>query len=193
MKNKKGFVFVETIIVTCVLTASLLVLYSSYSASIRNEKARLKYNDSIYLYRTYYLEKFFRNFRLDLAAVSLNKDPSKPIFILSNFGCRNDIFINEADNLGFCESLFGELHISNLYLTFNDLSELQNCTNQSGICETLLQVNSTMADYLKTIGGKGKYGYRVIVEFAETKDGKKCENDAEDCVYYYSTLSLGEI
>ena len=193
MKNKKGFIFVETIIVACVLTVSLLVLYSSFSATIRNEKARLKYNDSVYLYRTYYLEKFFRNFRLDIATMGLNKEAGKPIFILSNFGCRNDIFINETDNLGFCENVIEELHVNNLYLTYNDLSELQNCTDQSGICETLVQVNDTMADYLKTIGGKGKLGYRIIVEYAETKDGKKCESTTTDCVYYYSTLSLGEV
>ncbi len=194
MKNKKGFVFVETLIVISVLTASLLLLYSSYSSLIRNEKVRLKYNDSVYLYRTYYLEKFFRNFRFDLVTNSLNKeDSTKPISILTGFGCHSGIFINEEDNVGLCENLLAELHVSNLYLTYNDISELQNCTNKDGICETLVQVNSTASDYIKTIGGKGKTGYRIIVEFAETKDGSRKCNPNEECQYYYATLSLGEI
>ena len=194
MKNKKGFVFVETLIVISVLTASLLVLYSSYYSLIRNEKTRIKYNDSVYLYRTYYLEKFFRNFRFDLVTNSLNKeDLEKPISILTGFGCRGDIFINEEDNIGLCENLMEELHISNLYLTYNDISELQNCTDQKGICEALVQVNATASDYMKTIGGKGKQGYRIIVEFAETKDGSRKCNSNEECQYYYTTLSLGEI
>ena len=86
-----------------------------------------------------------------------------------------------------------DLHISNLYLTYNDISELQNCTNKSGVCEALVQVNETASDYIKTIGGKGKTGYRIIVEFAETKDGSRKCNPNEECQYYYTTLSLGEI
>lgn len=71
MKNKKGFVFIETIVVVAVLTVSLLMIYSTYSATLRKEKNRMSYNDSVYLYRTYYLEKFFRNFRLDVVATEL--------------------------------------------------------------------------------------------------------------------------
>ena len=194
MKNNKGFVFIETLIVVSVLTVSLLILYSSYSSLIRNEKNRLKFDDTSYLYRTYYIEKFFRNFRLDLATIELNKsDPAKPLFLLNPFGCRSDIFLNEEDNLGLCEILIEELHINALYLTFNDLSELQECTNSTGICEVFLQVNDHMAQYLKTIGGKGKEGYRIIIEFTETKDGEKCNPNEEGCQFYYSTLSLGEI
>ena len=87
MKKKKGFVFVETLIVVAVLTASLLILYSTYSALIRKEKTRIKYNDSVYLYRTYYLEKFFTNFRLDMVSMGLNKeDTTKPLSLLTGFG-----------------------------------------------------------------------------------------------------------
>lgn len=188
MKKKKGFVFVETLIVVAVLTASLLMLYSTYSALIRKEKTRITYNDSVYLYRTYYLEKFFRNFRLDSAKKELNEDTT----LLTAFWCPT-ISINGDGNLGLCESLIEELHIRKMYLTYNNLSALQNCQNQSGgLCETLNQVgNDKAAAYLKTIGGKGTSGYRIIIEFAETKEGSKC-ND-EDCVYYYTTLSLGEI
>lgn len=186
MKKKKGFVFVETLIVVAVLTASLLMLYSTYSALIRKEKTRITYNDSAYLYRTYYLEKFFRNFRLDNVKNSLNEDNT----LLTTFWCPT-ISINGDGNLGLCETLVSELHIRNMYLTYNDLSVLQNCKDQSGVCENLLRVNDKAAAYLKTIGGKGTSGYRMIIEFAETKEGLQCSK--EDCVYYYTTLSLGEI
>lgn len=192
MRNKKGFVFVETLVVVAVLTASLLMLYSTYSAIVRKEKTRITYNDSAYLYRTYYLEKFFRNFRMDSMTLSLNKDnPDKPIALLTGFGCTNNIFINEEDNKGLCENLLAELHVSNMYLTYNDLSILQTCTNQSGPCEALVQVNETASAYLKTIGGDGKEGYRIIIEYAETKEGEACVGD--DCRFYYATISLGEL
>lgn len=193
MKKKKGFVFVETLIVVAVLTASLLMLYSTYSALIRKEKTRIQYNDSAYLYRTYYLAKFFRNFRLDMLKMSLNKDDTtKPLSLLTGFDCTSSIFLNDKDNKGLCEILKAELHINRMYLTYNNLSELQNCQNQSEICETLNRVeNDTAAAYLKTIGGEGTSGYRIIIEYAENKAGEKCTG--EDCVYYYTTLSLGEI
>lgn len=192
MKKKKGFVFVETLIVVAVLTASLLMLYSTYSALIRKEKTRIQYNDSAYLYRTYYLEKFFRNFRLDMVSRSLNKeDTTKPLALLTGFGCTNSVFVNDEKNKGLCESLVEELHINNMYLTYNDLSALQNCKNNSGVCETLLQVNDKAAAYLKTLGGEGTNGYRVIIEYAENKAGERCVE--ENCIYYYTTLSLGEI
>lgn len=194
MKDKKGFVFIETLVVVAILTASLLMLYSTYNAIIQKEKTRIKYNDSAYLYRTYYLEKFFHNFRLDMLKESLNKeDLSKPISVLTGFGCTRDI-VNEEDNIGLCDNLIAELHINNLYFTYNNLSDLQNCKNQSGICEALVNVRSSAADYIKTIGGYGKEGYRIIVEFAETKDGKqKCSENDTNCQFYYTTLSLGDI
>ena len=192
VKKKKGFVFVETLIVVAVLTASLLMLYSTYSALIRKEKTRIQYNDSAYLYRTYYLAKFFRNFRLDMLKMSLNKDDTtKPLSLLTGFDCTSSIFLNDKDNKGLCEILKEELHINRMYLTYNDLSVLQNCRNQSGVCEALVQVNDTASAYLKTIGGEGTNGYRIIIEFSENKAGEKCIG--EDCVYYYTTLSLGEI
>ncbi len=192
MKNKKGFIFIETLVVVAVLTASLLMLYSTYNAVIRKEKIRIKYNDSAYLYRTYYLEKFFRNFRLDLVATALNKDDNtKPLNVLAGFGCGGGIFLNEEDNIRFCEVFKEELHITNMYLTYSDLSMLQNCSNRNGACEALAKVNDAAAAYIKTIGGLGKSGYRVIVEFAENKDGTRCEGD--DCEFFYATISLGDL
>lgn len=193
MKKKKGFVFVETLIVVAVLTASLLMLYSTYSTIIRKEKTRIQYNDSIYLYRTYYLEKFFRNFRLDVVATRLNKDDEEKPVIITGFGCTSDILVNEPYNMQLCENILPELHVRNLYLTYTDLSMLQNCKNQSGVCEALVQVNDSAAAYLKTIGGEGKEGYRIIVEYSEKKDGSKCDENENDCKYYYATLDLGDL
>lgn len=187
MERKKGFIFIETLVVVAVLTASLILIYSTYNSAIIKENTRIRYNDSAYMYRTYYLSKFFRNFRLDIVASNLTGDND-----LSGFNCQNtSIFVNEEDNKGFCEQLFESLHISNIYLTYNDLSFLQNCTSTSGKCETLVQVRDDAANYLRTVGGNGKTGYRILVEYAEHKDGTKCDDD--ECVYYYTTLSLGDI
>lgn len=196
-KNKKGFVFVETIVVVAVLTISLLMVYATYSSMIMKEKTRIKYNDSVYMYRTYYLTKFFKNFRLDIIANRLgekediiNGEVEKKYTMLTGFDySSSEIFINEEDNIGFTEDLMKQLHISHLYLTYKDLRFLQECKNASGKCEALVQVRESAAEYLKTIGGEGE-GYRVVVEFSENKDGSYCTG--EKCQFYYTTLSLGE-
>ena len=187
MKRKKGFIFIETLVVVAVLTAALLMTYSTYNSAVIKENTRIRYNDSVYMYRTFYLSQFFCNFRLDIVASNLTGNT-----VLSGFNCQNSsIFVNEKDNQGLCEQLFDNLHISNIYLTYNDLGFLQNCTSTTGKCEVLVQVREDAANYLKTIGGNGKTGYRILVEYSEHKDGTKCDDD--ECVYYYTTLSLGDV
>lgn len=193
MRRKKGFIFIETLVVVAVLTVSLLMTYSTYNSVVVKENIRIRYNDSAYMYRTFYLSQFFRNFRLDIVASNLNKDGNKgAINLLSGFNCQNQsILVNELDNQAMCEQLFDSLHINNIYLTYNDLGFLQDCNNSEGVCEVLVQVREEAANYLKTIGGNGTSGYRILIEYAEKKDGTKCTND--NCVYYYTTLSLGDV
>ena len=62
MPKKNGFVFVETIIVTCVLLASLMVVYSLYVASLNTESRYTRYDDPVKLYESYYLAKYFQSF-----------------------------------------------------------------------------------------------------------------------------------
>lgn len=197
MKRKKGFVFIETLVVIAVLTVSLLMTYSSYSSIVTKENIRIRYNDSAYMYRTYYLSQFLRNFRLDLVVSNLNDiSGSDGYNMLAGFYCSGDIFVNAEDNQGLCETLFSNLNVSNAYITYNDLSFIQDeCTNNDkGKCEMLVQVREEMANYLKTIGGNGKKGYRIIIEYSETKSGETClEETGQKCKYYYTTLSLGDL
>ncbi len=50
--NKKGFMFVETIITSTILIVALVAVYVSYSAFIVSEKRRLYYDDMSYVYKT---------------------------------------------------------------------------------------------------------------------------------------------
>ena len=63
--NKKGFVFVETIIVTAIILASLMLVYSLFVASNNNEKKRLRYDDPAKLYETFYVKNYLESFYLD--------------------------------------------------------------------------------------------------------------------------------
>ena len=55
--NNKVFVFIETIIVICVLTISLMSLYANYNKIISNTKELNTFDTTEYNYKTYFLKK----------------------------------------------------------------------------------------------------------------------------------------
>lgn len=52
--NKKGYIFVELLIVTAILMVGLIVLYKQFSSSITIQKQKLKYNSVADVYKIYY-------------------------------------------------------------------------------------------------------------------------------------------
>ncbi len=59
--NKRGFVFIETIIVVCVLTISLMTLYANYSKIMANTKELNTFDTTEYNYKTYFIKKMIKN------------------------------------------------------------------------------------------------------------------------------------
>lgn len=193
-KNKKGFIFIETIVVIAVLITSLLYLYSSYISLTNNEKKRLLYDDVSYLYKTYYVKKYFSSQRIDRFLGNLsNENKTENVNFIMSIGCGSSEAFDDYDKEGgFCELMSQDLHISNIYLTYYDLSSLQNCNNSStGLCATFGRVNTFAGAYLKTLGGKGSSGYRIIVEYKEDGKGNAC-TDEERCKYYFSSIKVGD-
>lgn len=62
MKNKKGFAFIETIIIVVVLCSALLLLYSTYSAIVSDEKTRIYYDDPAFIYYTNHVKNFLEEY-----------------------------------------------------------------------------------------------------------------------------------
>lgn len=192
MKNKKGFVFVETIVVIVVLLTSLLYLYSTFIALSNNEKKRITYDDVSYLYKTYSLKKYFVSQRLDRIVSQL--DSSNGNYIVS-FGCGSrDLFDDYKKEGAFCELIHEELNVSNIYMTYYDLSALQECGNQvDGICSIFSNVSKELGAYLKTLGGSDatESEYRMIIEYQMDHFGNAC-TDGEYCNHYFATIKVGD-
>lgn len=58
MKNIKGFVMIETIIVITILTVGLISLYSSYSVILSKSKVKNNYDNIEYLYKAYFIGNY---------------------------------------------------------------------------------------------------------------------------------------
>ena len=57
MKDKNGFVFVETIIVCSVVAISLVTIYAAFALLLQEQKQRNKYDLAHYNYRMYTIAK----------------------------------------------------------------------------------------------------------------------------------------
>lgn len=61
MKEKNGFVFVETIVVCAILSVSLVVIYAAFILLVNDQKKRNRYDQAIYNYRLYAVAKEKQN------------------------------------------------------------------------------------------------------------------------------------
>ena len=59
--NKKGFMFIETIIMSTILLVALLIIYNSYTASISQQKMKMNYDTAIGEIKLHYLKKMMIN------------------------------------------------------------------------------------------------------------------------------------
>lgn len=159
MNNNKGFIFLETIIITVVLTTTLIFLYSNFSKNINDEKRRLYYDDIAYVYKTIFIRNavkstinnaVFEEAINDDKADNQNSLKNNFVFLFNSESkfC-TEYFIDTTDgNKIKCEAknyrslYFDNKYISDLnniykfktlvYLKNDDISKIKKCIN-SGI------------------------------------------------------------
>ncbi len=127
MQNK-GFIFIETVIVLVVLSASLIGLYSSFSSVINTLENRKKYDNINDIYK------------VNIISEILTNAPSNTYTIIDSSSCQN--YMNSD-----CTEIFNELNISEVLLT--------NANIQT-ILDLDIDIPNTMKEYLKTINKNEK-------------------------------------
>ena len=216
MLKKNGFIFVETIIVTCVLLASLMVIYSLYVSSLNTESRYTRYDDPAKLYESYYLSKYFQSFDFRYLIQNLkdNCSYSDQKVCSSESTCswnatrraceknyryeliwqgRSDIFGNlYSKEATFFDSLWSSLHVKNIYLISSNISSVTQCTGDSynkyqAICD-----NTSLMNYLNTLDNGASNEYYMIFEFETKRDGSICVNSS-GCLGYYAYITVGDV
>lgn len=176
MTNKKGFAFIETIIMILVLATSLLLIYSSYKSIFISNNMRLYYDDITYVYKAY----FTTNKLLD------KKN-------LKNINFDNNVLIKLYDFEDTDLNKYKEIYnIESLYIIKNNIKTLKECINNSeSNCEiynnSLGVLDKNTKDYLKTLGKvQENTNYILIYNF---KDNSSCEDEV--CNHYFVWLDSG--
>ncbi len=149
MKNSKnkGFVLVETIIISVVITTALLVIYIQLITINNNFNKHFTYDNVDKLYLTEEIVKFLANEDTS----DLEKD-SKPYVNITK--CDSNYITNYA----YCETLFNTLGIKTVLFTENNISQLKVDLNTYDFSEKL-------KEYINIMNIDNTSGYRVIVEY----------------------------
>ena len=168
--NNKGFLFIETIIVTVVLTTTLIFLYSNFNKNLNNEKKRLYYDDIAYVYKTIHIRE------------ALLKSIDEDVF---NKAIYDDNILN------------GNSLKNNFVYLFNSESKFCVNYNEDNNCNSSDDYKSIFNDntLIKNLNELYNYKMLIYLETSDISDIKKCINGTIDesletkCINYKSYTS----
>ena len=202
MKDKRGFVFVETIIVIATVLAGLLAIYVSYTNMVRNERRRVRYDDPAFIYKTHTIGRFLLSMYdndgnailsnkikehkavLQLSYTKASEDGKNPIEEISNYYFNilpNDIDFfssnyvgNNASRRGFYHSLTNNLNIQNVIVIRKKEVDLIYTNKDNSIIKNLIPNNLLYYILSLNTSDDDDEQMYLIVEFAEKTNGDAC-------------------
>ncbi len=198
VSKKRGFVFVETIVVTAILLASLMLVYSLFVSNKNEENKRLRYDDPAKLYETYYLKQYFESFDLTNLTRSINATIPYQYIYRGQTEIFGDAYLQEKL---FFSKMWEDLGVSSILVVPYDLSRILSCEGRANdLCS-----NKDLYAYLNTLDSsdienpEGKY--RMIVEYSTRANGCRCESsepyekcaenaDTDPCFHFFSNVLL---
>ncbi len=141
--SNKGFVLVETLIVTAFVAGVLVFLYIQFNNLSRNYYESYKYNTVTGLYSLIDIEEFFElDINLPLILDEVNKNRYADITDCSLL-----------NNNEYCKKLLELENISHLYVTTNNVSGID------------LSVDDDFSKFISKINETGTQKYRIIASF----------------------------
>ena len=187
--NKKGFVFIETIIVVIVLTSSLLLLYTSFNKILQSEKTRVNYDDINYIYRTYYVKTLLdsANFTLPMRDLDEKTEGSKGIHFVT-IGLEYSGLFDGLDNKKtLFRNMINDFEIEQIILLNpRKLDNIKRCTKENSQdtsyaeysnCNMLYtNLSDGMVTYLKALNIDLDSVYLLVIEYKSCNNNNICKN-----------------
>lgn len=160
MENKKGFILVETLIVSVTILTTLVYIFTQFQKIESNYALSFKYNTTDNLYKV----ANFRTYLLD----GLNDPTSNYDRILTEFLAGTNYALDLTScpatlillNQQYCTSLIQKLDIKKVIFAKEDLTDLVS------ELKNIYFVSEEMKDFIKYIDHDSEAAkYRLIVEF----------------------------
>lgn len=144
--NNKGFMLVETLIVSTFLLTVLLFIYIQFNNITKTYDASFKYNTVNGLYAVNNVVSYISNDGLDKLKTSSSSEP------IDMTSCPSEYF-NEVD---YCTRLLATLKVKKAVFIDSDLTSKVKENNS---------LDQAIIDFIDYIGPDKTSGYRVILEF----------------------------
>lgn len=206
MKNKNGFVFIETMITIVVLATALLATYTLFTSMLVQEKRKAYYDDPMYVYRANFLVEMLKdrfyyasdnpndpNVHSGIESILTDNDASGNTFTyyMRALSCDNDIF-NDAyySSKKDCKHFFNSQGIYRIYISKYDLSYINSCTSSDVRCFEYNVIGEQAKRYFRTLSYvPNGDGYYIIFEFNEDGKGNVCTNNS--CQHEFAAIKYG--
>ena len=162
---KKGFVFIETIVTVVILCGALIYLHSSYNNIINNEEERVYYDDTAYIYRTYYIREFLLN---NSTIEKVKTTAFNNIYVTQLSHEYGGLFTNDNDKINFA-SIYSYFNISHVYLISQKM--INECEgpgiDTDEVCKNSYEILSyNTRNYVKSLNTT-THDYLLVIEYAE--------------------------
>ncbi len=178
--NKKGFVFIETIVVIIILTSSLLLLYSTFFNILQTEKTLIYYDDINYIYRAIHVRNELMNYDLYNSLGNFINDSDTLVKVI---GTDNLVFNNTYDK-DYYQGLINDLEVNQILILKNDdraSKKIKECVRSNSYgndeCNDLYLVASDdMISYIKSMYVSVPANYVMLFEFNSCDKNNHCRN-----------------
>lgn len=184
-KNNKGFVLVETLVVTVFVMAVFSVIYINFYPLAGEYERREFYDDVDSKYSAYWVKRFIQGSTYDFYGSGGPADT-----ISSNkyavFQCSD---LSSSEEVSFCNKMFNRMNIKQAIITDYDLTEFkQKLQDDDSLASTLGNNFTAYLEYLPNYSFASLNGaeYRVLIEFERHMDS----DENSDIYYTYSNMEI---
>lgn len=190
--NNKGFVLVETLIVTVFVVAIFSIVFMNFYPLIGEYERRENYDDVDSKYGVYWVKKMLQDSNIyDFKEGCTGScTPLGHKYNSFNILECEDMFSESDSKYNICKNLWSDLGINKAILTKYNIETLKECSSSSSdsVCVTQFKdFSENFKDYISylpkyTYPSLNGADYRVLVEFRRNADG-------ED-YYTYATMEV---
>ena len=164
--NEKGFMLVETLIVSVFVGVTLIILYIQLQNISNSYDKTFSYNTATSLYNTSKVKKYL--FTRNMGQIN-NEVLSNSSGFIDISSCSNSFYKvgeeNAVQATNYCKKIYERLRIVQVLVTKDDLTDVRNKIVEAGNNE---KVSSKMVDFVRYIKNEKKEGYlRIIIEFED--------------------------
>ena len=178
-KNNKGFVLVETLVVTVFVMAVFSVIYLNFYPLVGEYERRESYDDVDSKYGSYWMKRFIQGESYPFSAFTADVTNRR----YHVFSC-DEITAGKSRTL--CTDLKGKLHIKNVYITDYNLANFKTVVSSStAFSEEFKSYVEYLPEY--RVASLNNANYRVLVEF------ERQFHDNVDAPATYHTYSTMEV